>query len=59
MEETTSPSNQLYLVRENQTRDEPLHWSLMVCDADNANYSGNIYQVTGDALNMFYNPNPV
>ncbi|KAF7618624.1 hypothetical protein F9C07_1353828 [Aspergillus flavus] len=43
----------LSLIHENQGPDEPLHWSLFVA---RENEPGWLYQVTGDAEHMIYEP---
>ncbi|KAJ5209001.1 hypothetical protein N7449_003380 [Penicillium cf. viridicatum] len=50
-----SPNLYLYLVQEEQAPGEPNHWALFLADENEPDY-GYVYQVTGDAEDMKYEP---
>ncbi|CAG8289716.1 unnamed protein product [Penicillium olsonii] len=49
------PHLYLYLVQEEQGPGEPNHWALFLADENEPDY-GYVYQVTGDAEHMTYEP---
>lgn len=49
------PHLYLYLVQEEQGPGEPNHWALFLADENEPDY-GYVYQVTGDAEDMIYEP---
>lgn len=49
------PHLYLYLVQEEQAPDEPSHWAIFLADENEPDY-GYVYQVTGDAEYMTYEP---
>ncbi|KAJ5960469.1 uncharacterized protein N7479_007619 [Penicillium vulpinum] len=50
-----NPHLYLYLVQEEQAPGEPNHWALFLADENEPDY-GYVYQVTGDAQDMKYEP---
>ncbi|KAJ5616214.1 hypothetical protein N7537_001328 [Penicillium hordei] len=50
-----NPNLYLYLVQEEQAPGEPNHWALFLADENEPDY-GYVYQVTGDAEDMKYEP---
>ncbi|KAF9251285.1 hypothetical protein DTO013E5_1704 [Penicillium roqueforti] len=50
-----NPHLYLYLVQEEQAPGEPNHWALFLADENEPDY-GYVYQVTGDAQDMKYDP---